>query len=431
MPEKFDVVVVGAGPAGLAAAYKLAEAGMKVIVIERGEFPGAKNVMGGIIYKKPTEAVFPKIFQEAPVERPIIEQRYYFLTDTAKIGFSYRSPRYKEDISGYSVFRAKFDRFLAKKVQEKGALLITETVVEDLIVKDGKVKGVKAGRKEGEVLADVVVLAEGAHSLLAQKYGFQKPIPPQNLAVAVKEVIGLPASVIEDRFNIEPGEGVAIELFGKATAGMVGTAFIYTNQNSLSIGVGALMSDLIKRRISPNDLIEAFKNHPAIKPLIRDGEVKEYLAHLIPEGGYKGIPRLYGDGIVIVGDAGMLVNSIHREGSNLAITSGALAAKAIIRAASQGDFSANTLKVYEDYLRESFIMKDLEKYKNAKDFLEQNHDLMTTYPDMMDEAFFELFMVDGVPKREKFKAIKEKALSKRSFWQMVKDAYGLWKGMIR
>ncbi len=182
-----------------------------------------------------TEAIIPEFYQDAPLERPIVEQSVYLLTDNAKIGFSYKNTRYREDITGYAVFRAKFDRWFAKKAEEKGALIITETVVEDLIIENNNVVGVKVRRAEGNIYADVVVLAEGAHSLLAQKHGFQNAIATKNLAVVTKEVIGLSPAVIEDRFNLSPGEGAAIELFGESTAGMIGVAFIYTNKNSISV----------------------------------------------------------------------------------------------------------------------------------------------------------------------------------------------------
>lgn len=431
MSEKFDAAIVGAGPAGLSAAYKLAEAGLKVIVIERGEFPGSKNVMGGVLYKKPTEAIIPEFFKEAPLERPIVEQRVYLLTDTAKVSFSFKDTRYLDDITGYTVFRAKFDRWFAKKVEEKGALIITETVVDDLIIEKGRVIGVRTGRADGEIFADVVILAEGAHCLLAQKHGYQNAIATKNLAVAVKEVIGLPPKVIEDRFNLNPGEGAAIELFGASTAGMVGVAFLYTNKNSVSIGVGALISEILKSRITPNDLIERFKAHPVIKPLIKDGEIKEYLAHLIPEGGYNAVPKLVGDGILIVGDAAMLVNAVHREGANLAMTSGSIAAQAVIRAKEKGDYSAKTLRYYEETLRDSFVMKDLKQYRNIKSFLEKNDGVLTEYPEIVSDAMFDFFMVNGVPKSEKLKGIRRSVFGRRSFWQMGKDAYSFWKEVIR
>ncbi|MDW7675485.1 MAG: FAD-dependent oxidoreductase, partial [Bacillota bacterium] len=338
--DKFDVIVVGAGPAGIAAAYTAAKAGLKVIIFERGDHPGAKNVMGGVIYRQPTEELIPKFWEKgAPLERHLIEQRAWLLDKDSAVTLGYKCSLFgKEPYNNFTVLRAKFDHWFAKQAVEAGALLINETVVEELIYEGEKVIGVKTGRNQGEVLGNVVILAEGVNSLIAQKSGMQKHIPSEQLAVAVKEIIALPKGTIEDRFNVDDGEGATIELYGDATKGMMGTGFIYTNKDSLSIGVGAIMSQMLKNKIAPYELLDYFKNHPMVKRLLHGGEVKEYLAHMIPEGGYEAMPKLYRHGLMIVGDAAMLVNGIHREGSNLAMISGKIAAETAIRAKERGDF---------------------------------------------------------------------------------------------
>ena len=123
-----------------------------------------------------------------------------------------------------------------------------------------------------------------------------------------------------------------------AKAGISTVTFIYTNKDSVSIGVGALIDHLLKKRMTPYELLENLKGHPIVRSLIQGGEVKEYLAHMIPEAGYHGIPKLYMAGLLVVGDAAMLVNSFFREGSNLAMISGKLAAEAVIRAKEKGDY---------------------------------------------------------------------------------------------
>ncbi len=326
--EKFDAIVVGAGPAGLSAAITMADQGLSVIVIERGDYPGAKNVMGGILYSNPTAQIFPEFWKEAPLERPITEENYWFLTGESVTKFGHRNQRYAEEpYNAFSVFRAHFDKWMGEKLKAKGGLLICETVVEDIIEKDGKVIGVKCGRAEGDIFADVVIVAEGVNSMLTQKaLKMQKMNMKEDyLAVAVKEVIYLDEEKIEDRFALEKGFGATIEVIGDSTKGMVGTGFIYTNKESISIGTGALMSQLIKSKMSPNDLLESFKNNPMVKPLIRGGETKEYAGHMIPEGGYNAMPKLYGNGVLVAGDAAQMVNGLHREGSNMAMISGKLA----------------------------------------------------------------------------------------------------------
>ena len=177
--------------------------------------------------------------------------------------------------------------------------------------------------------------------------------------------------------------------------------------------------------------MERFKNHPVIKPLLKDGETKEYSAHMIPEGGYNAVPKLVSNGVLVVGDAAMLVNAIHREGANLAMTSGDMAARAIVRAKEKGDYSAQTLQYYEQTLRDSFVMKDLKQYRNVTNVLEENEGILTDYPEIMSDAMFEFFMVNSIPKREKLNLIRRSAFGRRSFWKMGKDAYSFWKEVIR
>jgi len=175
-------------------------------------------------------------------------------------------------------------------------------VVEDVIIRDGKVAGVRTGRQDGDLYADVVVLCDGVHSFLVKKAGLQsREIEPHEVALAVKEIIALPPEVIQERFNVGEGQGVTVELYGDVTQGMGGYGFIYTNRESLSVGVGALLSHLMRTKITPYALLEHVKQHPLVQPLIAGGQVVEYLAHAIPEGGYKAMPRLYGDGVLVAG----------------------------------------------------------------------------------------------------------------------------------
>ncbi|MFZ5944406.1 MAG: FAD-dependent oxidoreductase [Bacillota bacterium] len=428
--EKFDAIVVGAGPAGLAAAYTMANNGLKVIVFERGEYPGAKNVMGGVLYRQATEQVFPKFWEEAPLERPVVESNYWFTTDNAVSKVGYRTQEFADQpYNAFTVLRAKFDRWMGRKVEQAGALLICETVVEDVIKEDGKVIGVKTGRPDGNVYADAVVMAEGVNSMLTQEaLGMQKGyLAWDYLAVAVKEVISLPKEKIEDRFGLEDGQGATIEIIGEATKGMVGTAFIYTNHESISIGVGALMSHLINRKLNPNDLLENLKKHPAVKPLIHGGEVKEYLGHMIPEGGYKAMPKLYGNGVVIVGDAAQMVNGLHREGSNLALISGKVAGEVIVKAFEKGDFTINSLAEYQKRLEETFVIKDLQKYQHSSGYFEENPELFYLYPRLASIVGKEFFTIDNIPKREKQRIIMKKVFEQRPKWDLVKDLYRIWR----
>jgi len=427
--ERFDVIVVGAGPAGLAAAYILARAGLSVVVIERGDFPGAKNVMGGVMYNWPISEILPEFAREAPLERHVIEQRAWILSADAAFTVGHRSMGFdREPRNACTVLRSRFDKWMGQKVRAAGALIVPETLVETVLrADDGRVIGVRTSRAEGDLHADVVIAADGVNSVLAQEAGLRRRHRPEQLATAVKEIIALPASTIEARFGVTGSQGVTIELFGDATMGMVGTGFIYTNRESVSVGVGATIRDLNDRGINPNDLLEHLKAHPAVAPLLEGGETREYLAHLIPEGGLRAMPKLSTAGMLVVGDAAMMVNSLHREGANLAMHSGQLAAQAVLRARERRDFGAKTLACYDRLVRRSIIYRDLHKYRSLTSFMEQHREFFDLYPDLLNYAASQMLTVGGVSKRRRQRAIFAEARRRRSLWHMARDFFRFWR----
>jgi electron transfer flavoprotein-quinone oxidoreductase len=272
------------------------------------------------------------------------------------------------------------------------------------------------------------VLADGANSLLAQRAGLLREWDPIDQALVAKELISLPAEMIEDRFALPAGLGTAYEVFGESTWGLLGYGFIYTNKESISIGTGALLHDLINTGRNVNDMLDRFKRHPAIAPLIQGGETVEYSAHLIPEGGFEKLPQLYADGVVLVGDAAGLVNPLNREGANLAMLSGQLAAQAIIKARERADFSAASLSRYRELLDESIVLKDLYKIRNTTDFAHTRPHLLSEYPRVMADVAREYLTVDGQSKKDKQHKIAGmlKAIPKR---QLLSDAIGAFRSM--
>ncbi|WP_020202123.1 MULTISPECIES: FAD-dependent monooxygenase [Cupriavidus] len=430
-PSQFDAIVVGAGPSGNAAAYLMAKAGLKVLQIERGEYPGSKNVQGAILYAQALEEIIPDFREDAPLERHIIEQRLWMLDDSSFVGTHVRSEDYnKPPYNRYTIIRAQFDKWFSGKVREAGALLICETTVRHLILDGDQVVGVQCDREQGDVYADVVILADGVNSTLARKAGFHGEIEAGNVALAVKEILFMPEETIRQRFNVGEEEGVVIEMVGKITDGMMGTGFLYTNKESLTIGVGCMLGDFKANpnRTSPYVLLEQMKRHPSIAPLIAGGEMKEYCAHLIPEGGFHAIPQVYGHGWMIVGDSGGFVNAAHREGSNLAMTTGRLAAQTVIRAKAAGSgYRAGALRAYKAALDDSFVMKDLRKYRDMPRVLHQNPQFFTTYPELLGRAARTMITVDGVDKKTKEREILSSFRRTRSLTGLVGDAYKLWR----
>ncbi|AJP72686.1 FAD-dependent oxidoreductase [Sphingomonas hengshuiensis] len=427
--ERFDAIVIGAGPSGNAAAYTLATEGLKVLQIERGEYSGSKNVQGAILYADALEKIIPDFRDDAPLERHVIEQRIWTMDDSSHTGMHYRSDDFNEDRPNrYTILRAQFDKWFSSRVRQAGAILLCETTVTEL-VKDlqGKVIGVRTDRGGGPILADVVILAEGVNGLVGHRSGLRPEIAPDSVALAVKEMHFLPRETIEARFNITGNEGVVIEAMGTITKGMTGTGFLYTNEESISIGIGCIVSDFAESEVTPFELLEAFKNHPSIKPLLVGSECKEYAAHLIPEGGYKAIPQLVGDGWIVVGDAGQFVNAVHREGSNLAMTTGRIAAETVVSLHRRRiAMTRENLSAYEQGLAKTFVMKDLRKYRGIPALLHANKaNFFGLYPQLISQAMQTWFRVDGVDKVSKEKAIFRSFRTGRTLGGLIGDAFRL------
>ena len=357
--DKIDVVIVGAGLSGLACAYKLAEKDMQVIVVERGDFPGSKNVTGGRLYTMPIKEMVGDMLEGAPFERKIVRERWSLLGEGNSIGIDLTSERFRKEEHSFSILRATFDRWLADRLMEKGVFVIPKYRVDDLLWEDGKVAGVKAGQEE--IPAHVVVAADGVLSFIGEKAGLKPKMAARNYAVGIKEIIELPEEKINDRFNVEPGEGVAHLFLGDVTKGLFGGGFLYTNRESVSLGVVVGIKALMEsnQNLEAHTLMDMFKERYELRTLIGDGRLSEYSAHVIPEGGYGGISKLYGNGIILTGDAaGFALNmGVTVRGMEFAIASGIVAAETIIQAKEADDFSEKSLARYEARLKETFVIE--------------------------------------------------------------------------
>lgn len=428
--DKFDVIVVGAGPAGAAAALTLARAGAQVIVIERGKTPGSKNVTGGVLYSKMLNDLIPNFWEEAPIERYIAEEHFWLTSKGSAFKIAYRGENFaSEPYNAFSVLRAKFDPWFAKKAEEAGAMIIPETTVTDVIKKGKQIVGISTDRADGDLYADVIIAADGAISLVSKKAGLQedKPFPPEYLVVGCKEVIELPKEVIEERFHLTEKSGASIDIFGDVLQGLSGFGFIYTNKTSISIGHGLLLSDLMQTKIKPYDVIDTIKAHPCIAPLIKDGKVLEYSAKMIPEGGYYAMPKLYGPGILVAGDAAMMTNAAHGEGMNIAMEAGKIAAEAALHALKTKNYSAENLSRYEGLLKKSFVMPDLYKSRNVARFLAKEGDIMASYPEIINKLAENFITVDGHTKGEHQKRMILDVLKKRSLFKLMSDGWKVFK----
>ena len=187
-------------------------------------------------------------------------------------------------------------------------------------------------------------------------------------------------------------------------------------------GLGLNLEDLTKYELNPSDLLEKLKEHPVVSPLIQGGELLEYSAHLIPEGGYRKLPKLYKNGVLLVGDAAGFVNGIHFEGTNYALISGKFAGETAAYAVKIKDYSKKTLSLYGKKLEKSFILKDLKSYQNVMENLYlRTNSLMNYYPKFASE-FFKIFCgANCVPKRDEFRGLIIDFIRGRSLKELFWD----------
>lgn len=424
--DKSTAIVVGAGPAGSTAAYLLAKEGLEVILVDRGTTPGSKNMYGGRMYSHALNRIFPEFWKEAPVERPIAQETITFLNGGQSVSVSCQNTAWAADpYQSFTLLRAEFDAWLASKAEDAGALLAPGIRVDELLMDGGKVTGIRAG--EDEMLADVVIAADGVNSILAQKAGFAKMFAPTQVATGVKQIIELPAETISERFQLEGNNGAARLFVGDCSNGLQGGGFLYTNKSSISLGLVINVAELRRSPVKLCEIIEDFKSNPHIAPMIEGGQVAEYSAHLVPEAGLAMMPQLFGDGMLVAGDAaGFVLNLGYTvRGMDFAVASGEAAARTVIEAKKREDFSAGGLAMYLDFLKESFVMRDLEAYRNMPELLE-NERMFKAYPELVTGIASRLFTVDGSPPvrlvKTLFDAIKGSGIG---FMQLARDG---WKG---
>ncbi len=418
---EFDAIVVGAGPAGCACAYVLAREQLKVLVVERGKFAGAKNMWGGVLYGPVLGELIPEFLEEAPIERHVRRHLFSLLSQQSCMSLDFSSGESGDTLhGGFIMLRAKFDRWFAEKAQKAGAIIATGLQANDLLWKDSQIVGIKAGGDE--IRGNVVVACDGANAILAQRAGLRSELRPRDVKQGVKEIIKLPRETIERRFSLKDNEGVAWQFVGSCTRGLPGGGFIYTNKESLSVGIVVQLSALLEKHFRANDLLEDFKSHAVVADLIGGGTLAEYSAHLIPAFGVRMVPRLFRDGFLVAGDAAgfVLGTGLILEGANFAIASGIAAAQAIVKAKEVGDFSAKSLSYYQRLLEHDFVLRDLRTFRKSTHFLE-NPRLYNAYPNLICNLWQKIVTNDGKPRKKVWQLMKDEMRGKVSWWQLAQD----------
>ena len=425
-----DVIVVGAGPSGIAAALTVKRGGYTPVVIEKSSHYGTKNMFGGAFYLESLKELFPNSYNDMPFERYLTKHNYVILNDKNSLEISYT----KDSKSSISVYRKNIDSKMVQEAKKEGVYFAHDTLVVDLIIENKKIKGVRTENNE-EIYAPIVIVAEGFNSLLLNKTGLKKTTEPAEAILGVKEVIKLSNDVINQRFNLKGDEGAVYEFFGGLNKNdedvPLGMGFLYTFKNNVSIGVGISMESLKRNKIRPYEYLDRLKNNEFVKRLIEGGEVIEYSAHSIPEGGYKKLPKLYHDGCLLVGDCANLVDSVHFEGTNLAIKSGILAGETAVEALNKKDYGENVLKNYKKKLYKIFVISDLKTYKSVIETLfKRRKSVFSYYPKKIGE-FFDIFTnADNTPKKDKYRRFLFSFIKERRFKDILGDVISFVKCIL-
>ncbi|MCL1846991.1 MAG: FAD-dependent oxidoreductase [Coriobacteriia bacterium] len=425
--EIFDALVIGGGLAGLAAAWTLADQGKSVLVIEKGDYCGAKNVTGGRLYVSPLLPHLGGLLDNAPFERSISREELCVMSAEGSLTLSYTDSSLAAlPGQSYSVCRAKLDRYLARQAEKSGAILATKMRVDELIIEDGAVVGVRSGGEA--LLARTVICCDGVLSLFPQQAGLRGPLEPRHCAVGIKEVVELDAQLINQRFGVSDDQGAARLFLGDATQGRFGGGFLYTNKESIGLGLvlGIEAFSAEGLDLTAPELLERFMQRPEIAPLIAGGQSVEYSAHVIMEGSFDQLSRLYGNGVLVAGEAaGFSLNAgVTVRGMEYALMSGHLAARAVVETCKRDDFSAQSLSVYQKLLEDSFVLKDFRSHRSVAASLDHER-FFGFYPGFVTGLMHDLYRVDG-PKQPIYPTVRKHLKA-----SVIKDALFKDLGKVR
>jgi len=390
-----DVLFVGAGPACLAGAIRLAQlarqhdervdaagAGRKlgelnIAVIEKGSEVGMHSLSGAVLDPRALRELFPDFeSRDFPIDKHVETDAVLFLSEKGKFKLPITPPALQNH-GNFVVSLHKVTRWMAAQAESLGINIFPGFAGAAILYDGDRVLGVRTGDrgidKQGQpkgnfepgidIRAKVTVLGEGPRGSLAKqlipKLGLDRDSMPQIYATGVKELWRLPAGSLR--------EGRVLHTMGwPLPQSLYGGGWIY-NQADDILSIGFVVGlDYAHPETDPHMLFSAWKTHPTVAELLRGGEVVAYGAKTIAEGGYWSMPRLYADGVLLVGETAGFLNAMRLKGIHLGMKSGMLAAEAILDALVAGDTSAATLRGYRDRFEKSWARDELYKVRNFR-----------------------------------------------------------------
>lgn len=367
---EFDIIVVGAGPAGSSAAITAAKGGAKVLLLERGPELGSKNVSGAMIRLEDVQSAFD--ISSIPIERKVKNVKLLFLSDSNKTNISVNVQ------SGLAnVTKLKLDKWMAQQAEKAGALLITKTAALGLERdSDGKYKVIT---DRGSVKADRIVLAEGVNALISISSGIRPDLKPDQAVQAVKEVYSLNKDEINKRFGFKADdEGESWRILGVDPVPYAG--FLYTYKDAIAIGVGIPLTILIRRKMSPYTVLDEVKERIGFNELVKGSSLREYSAKVIPEHGFPSF-RACVDKVYVAGDALGLVDPLTFNGIGPAISSGVIAGKAALESYECRRYESELMRSKEirNVVNGRPLVKELIEEENFKYYVRTINELLHSW----------------------------------------------------
>lgn len=382
-----DVLIVGAGPGGLACALHLANLIKKynagggkpelsaenIYVLEKGRELGAHQLSGAIMNPKALKELVPDFEKSAPLDTPVTDSAALIFTEKSSYRIPITPPPFN-NAGNYVISLSKVVKWMGGLVEAAGVNVFREFAGAELIYEGNGVAGVitedKGIDKNNklkdnytlgyELRAKVTVLAEGPRGSLTKKLVAKRQldnINPQTYGIGIKELWEVQPG------KIKPGY-VAHTLGWPVSSKMYGGGWIYgLRENRVSIGL-VIALEYADPRFDPHAAFQTWKTHPFLRKILDGGKLVRYGAKSLPYGGWYAMPRNYVDGGLIVGDSGSFLDSQRLKGVHLAIKSGMLAAETIFEALKAGDTSAKTLKLYKEKIDHSYIKDELWKVRN-------------------------------------------------------------------